>query len=346
MTDTINNEIPFVPENTIDPAAGLNESLLIIDMLLQLRVLGMKQNTPAVSPDPGDRYIVGSSPTGAWAGQALKAAQWMQDGYWMFRPASVAVYGTSVYLFTGSDWVGNTSVDSAVWGGVTGTLSDQTDLQSALDEKEYNLTAGTNITIDRTDPAAPVISASGGGGGSADWGDIGGTLSDQEDLQEALDEKEFALTAGTGINIDRTDPDAPVISATGETAPAWGSIEGDIADQQDLQEALYDATFTPVVTESSTSRILSVTDAGAYIRHTNSSASTVTVPPDSSEDWGDGVEITIRRSAAGNLTLIAGSGVTLNEPSGGTLVMTNNMTVTLKRVGADEWDVIGQTVPA
>jgi len=38
--------------------------------------------------------------------------------------------------------------------------------------------------------------------------------------------------------------------------------------------------------------------------------------------------------------------VTLNAPSGGTLVLTNNMTVTLKRVAANVWDVIGQTVAA
>ena len=38
MTDTINNQIPFVPENTIDPAAGLNLSLNTVDALLQVLV--------------------------------------------------------------------------------------------------------------------------------------------------------------------------------------------------------------------------------------------------------------------------------------------------------------------
>lgn len=45
-------------------------------------------------------------------------------------------------------------------------------------------------------------------------------------------------------------------------------------------------------------------------------------------------------------TLTPGAGVTLNPPSGGTLVMTNGMSVTLKRVAVDVWDVIGQTVAA
>lgn len=103
--------------------------------------------------------------------------------------------------------------------------------------------------------------------------------------------------------------------------------------------------FAPVVTESTTSRTLTVADAGAYIRHTNAAASTVTVAPQASQTWVADTEIHIRRSASGDLTLTPGAGVTLNAPSGGTLVLTNAMTVTLKRVASDVWDVIGQTEP-
>lgn len=106
------------------------------------------------------------------------------------------------------------------------------------------------------------------------------------------------------------------------------------------------ASFAPVVTESTTARTLALTDAGAYLRHTNASASTVTVAPQASVAWAADTEIHIRRAAAGNLTLTPGSGVTLNAPSGGTLVMTSAMSVTLKRAASDTWDVTGQTVPA
>lgn len=100
------------------------------------------------------------------------------------------------------------------------------------------------------------------------------------------------------------------------------------------------------ITESTTARNAALTDVGNYLRHTNASASTLTIPPQSSVAWPADAEIHVRRAAAGNLTLTPGSGVTLNAPSGGTLVMTNAMTVTLKRVAADVWDVIGQTVAA
>ena len=87
MSNTVNNGIPFVPENTIDPAAGLNLALLVIDRLLQLKVLGVKIDTPPGSPTVGDRYIVGATPTGAWAGKSMQVAEWMPEGYWHFpRP--------------------------------------------------------------------------------------------------------------------------------------------------------------------------------------------------------------------------------------------------------------------
>jgi len=103
---------------------------------------------------------------------------------------------------------------------------------------------------------------------------------------------------------------------------------------------------SPVITESTTARTLTLSDANAYIRHTNASASTVTVAPQSSVAWVANTEVYIRRAAAGSLTLTPGSGVTLNAPSGGTLVLTSGMSVGLKRVAENVWDVIGQTVAA
>ena len=49
--------------------------------------------------------------------------------------------------------------------------------------------AGTNVTVDNTDPTRPIVSATGGGGGSSVWGGITGTLSNQTDLQNALNAK-------------------------------------------------------------------------------------------------------------------------------------------------------------
>lgn len=90
---SVNNSIPFVPENTIDPAAGLNEAINTIDALLQLLVVSVGTNAPPGSPAVGARYIVGPAPTGAWASQANKLARWL-DGGWTFFNARYALNAT------------------------------------------------------------------------------------------------------------------------------------------------------------------------------------------------------------------------------------------------------------
>ena len=102
MSNTVNNGIPFVPENTIDPAAGLNESLLTVDALLQLAVVSVGDNTPPGSPANGARYVVGTAPTGAWVGQANKMARWL-NGAWSFFDAAIVVdIATDTVKFRGS----------------------------------------------------------------------------------------------------------------------------------------------------------------------------------------------------------------------------------------------------
>jgi hypothetical protein len=72
------------------------------------------------------------------------------------------------------------------WGNFTGTLSDQTDLQNALDSKQATLVSGTNLkTVNGNS-----LLGSGDlvvGGGSSAWGDLTGvpqTIQDIEGLSE------------------------------------------------------------------------------------------------------------------------------------------------------------------
>ncbi len=93
MANTPSNAIPFVPENTIDPAAGLNLALDVIDALLNSRVENMTTNTPPGSPADGVMYIVGASPTGAWVGHSKAIARYVADGsFWEFFAAGVACH--------------------------------------------------------------------------------------------------------------------------------------------------------------------------------------------------------------------------------------------------------------
>lgn len=70
--------------------------------------------------------------------------------------------------------------------------SNTADIQNLENSREYVLIPGDGISIDRSNPTAPVISSIGASGGM--WGGIVGTLSDQTDLQAALNEKVDKIT--------------------------------------------------------------------------------------------------------------------------------------------------------
>lgn len=80
--------------------------------------------------------------------------------------------------------------------------------QAALNGKQDTLTAGDNITI-----IDNVISSTGSGSGSTEWGAIGGNLEDQIDLQNALNGK-VDTVAGKGLSTnDFTDDDKARLDA-------------------------------------------------------------------------------------------------------------------------------------
>lgn len=64
-----------------------------------------------------------------------------------------------IYRWSGSVYV-EVSSSAAVWGGITGTLSAQTDLQSALNAKENTITAGTTAQYYRGDKTFQTLDTS------------------------------------------------------------------------------------------------------------------------------------------------------------------------------------------
>jgi Protein of unknown function (DUF2793)/Concanavalin A-like lectin/glucanases superfamily len=98
------------------------------------------------------------------------------------------------------------------------------------------------------------------------------------------------------------------------------------------------------ITESGTSANLLNANAGKYQRWTNAGAKTLTVRPDGVETITQDSEFHLRNVGAGDLTISAGSGVVINPPAGGGLVLETDMNATLKRVAINEFDLFGQTV--
>ncbi|MGB9365599.1 MAG: DUF2793 domain-containing protein [Xanthobacteraceae bacterium] len=85
MSASANLALPFIEGGELLPDVTLNETLRLIDTLLQLAIVDRDLNAPPGAPAEGQRWIVKASPspTGAWAGHANHVAAW-QDGGWVF----------------------------------------------------------------------------------------------------------------------------------------------------------------------------------------------------------------------------------------------------------------------
>ena len=117
--------------------------------------------------------------------------------------------------------INNTRI-SAEWGNIQGDLSTQTDLQELVSTKVDKVDGKSLISDTEIERLSSVNNY-----------DDAPVLSDISDLKINKQDK---LTAGTGIEISEDN----VISVTGAQggSSTWGSIEGDISTQKDLQDEL------------------------------------------------------------------------------------------------------------
>ncbi|NBS66857.1 MAG: DUF2793 domain-containing protein [Betaproteobacteria bacterium] len=66
--------------------AGMDANLKLLDAVLQLSVKSRAVAVPPGTPANGDRYIVGASPSGAWAGKAAQVAVRIEGAWTFFVP--------------------------------------------------------------------------------------------------------------------------------------------------------------------------------------------------------------------------------------------------------------------
>lgn len=97
----------------------------------------------------------------------------------------------------------------------------------------------------------------------------------------------------------------------------------------------------PIIDESGTSKTLALSDNGGYIVTGNSSAVTVTVPPNSSVAFPTGAEIVVFQSGAGQVIFAAGAGVTIRSKDSNLKISAQYAAATLKQVATDEWHLFG-----
>jgi hypothetical protein len=92
--------------------------------------------------------------------------------------------------------------------------------------------------------------------------------------------------------------------------------------------------------QTGTAYTLVVGDRGFIVTMNNGSASTLTVPPESSQNFYIGNSLRLVQLGAGQVTIVAGTGVTLRYTPGLKL-RTQYSSCTLTKIAADEWLVIG-----
>jgi hypothetical protein len=190
----------------------------------------------------GEQGEVGPMPTHQWLGTKLQfelpSGEWGEavdlrgpagasigNGIWNGgAPAFIldAPIDGNPYWRKDGSWQIAITGGSATWGAIVGDLADQDDLSAALALKvdSSSLAAiatsgdigdltgfpGGTTTYLRAD--GTFATPPGGGGGSVAWGEVTGDLSDQTDLQAALDAKadsaELAAVAISGAYNDLT----------------------------------------------------------------------------------------------------------------------------------------------
>lgn len=83
MVDTPNLQLPVMGASQAQKHVTFNEAILRLDGMVQLSVKDRDLAAPPGSPATGDRYIVASGATGAWATKDLNVAV-LIDGAWRF----------------------------------------------------------------------------------------------------------------------------------------------------------------------------------------------------------------------------------------------------------------------
>lgn len=89
MTDapTARLGLPFLQAGQAQKEMYHNEALMRLDLAVQTSVIAAGTNIPPDAPEIATAWIVGSAPTGAWAGHAQAIAGWSESG-WRFLAAA------------------------------------------------------------------------------------------------------------------------------------------------------------------------------------------------------------------------------------------------------------------
>ncbi|MCR5870606.1 MULTISPECIES: DUF2793 domain-containing protein [unclassified Sphingomonas] len=136
MTATARFALPLLHAGQAQKEMFHNEALVQVDLLLHPAVKDVGLDSPPATPEPGDAWIVGEEPTGAWSDHARAIAVWTDGGWWFTTPRpGVALWsethGKPVRYDAGAGWQIGVIAASRIEIGGTQIVGGQCDAIAA-----------------------------------------------------------------------------------------------------------------------------------------------------------------------------------------------------------------------
>ena len=168
-------------------------------------------------------------------------------------------------------------------------------------------------------------------------------------VKTATDTWQFTSDAGggSGGGSTITVQDSDSIDLTGDgsgATPLSAAVKLDPADGNQLTVSAAGAMvngLAQIVAKGALSQTALLSDNLKYVHTSNAAAKSYTIPPNSSVAFPLGSVIHLFNSGAGNLTVIAGSGVTIIKKPTQTLEMIQGGAASLTKISADTWHMVG-----
>jgi len=168
--------IPLMAEGALQKEVLYNEAVLILDAAFAGVVID-QNNTPPVTPADGDVHIVGTAPTGAWAGKANDLALYYNGWIFITPPQRMQVYNLATpgfWSWNGTAWAPGGLTGVSLAGLTDATLTSPTAGQPLVyngskwtNSSKVDLPAGSltsvsgSITIDRNNGEVQRLSITG-----------------------------------------------------------------------------------------------------------------------------------------------------------------------------------------
>lgn len=153
------------------------------------------------------------------------------------------------------------------------------------------------------------------------------------------------MSTSNDLKTSQEDPVSGVVGTEEIRVALVGGGNAKVAISQIVDFVLIHlpSSFPGLETDATTSHTLTGADEEKYTRLTNAGAKTITIDSHSTHAITAGSECHFRNVGAGACTINPNSAVTVHVAAGGSLVIPQGGTVTLKNVGTDEFDLIGLT---